>query len=194
VWQRHRTLILVHPAAVAAAVAAGVAIAVTRDDGTSSASATDTPAAWADGVCTALATWRTDLRTAAGEVKADPSKAGLQQGVDDAKKATTTLTDSLRGLGKPQTTAGSTAQATLSNLQTQLQHGVTSIEDAVAGISGASGSMQAISSVTGTLATMRTQVASAADTLRSMQTGELEQAFQSSSTCTQLRSGSGSGA
>ena len=103
---------------------------------TTSASATET---WASGVCTSLTTWQTAIKSAAGSLKSDPTKSGLQTAADDAKSATQTLASDLKGLGKPDTPSGQQAKDSLDQLATSLQQNVATIENAVKGASGISG-------------------------------------------------------
>ena len=93
---------------------------------TTSASATET---WASGVCTSLTTWQDAIKSAAGSLKSDPTKSGLQTAVDDTKSATQTLSSDLKGLGKPDTPAGQQAKDSLDQLSTSLEQNVTTIEN-----------------------------------------------------------------
>ena len=122
---------------------------------TTSASATET---WATGVCTSITTWQAALKSAAGSLKSNPTKNGLQTAGNDAKAATQTLASDLKGLGKPDTQAGQQAKNSLDQLSTSLQQDVATIESAVKGASGLSGALKAVPTVTATLATMETQV------------------------------------
>ena len=155
---------------------------------TTSASATET---WATGVCTSITTWQAALKSAAGSLKSDPSKNGLQTAGDDAKAATETLASDLKGLGKPDTQAGQQAKTSLDQLATSLQQNVATIESAVKGASGLGGALKAVPTVTATLATMETQVKTTVTSLEGLGAkGELKTAFASSSACKSLRSGS----
>ncbi len=92
---------------------------------TTSASATQT---WASGVCTSITSWQAALTSAAGSLKSNPTKSGLQTAADDAKSATQTLASDLKGLGKPDTQAGQQAKDSLDQLSTSLQQDVATIE------------------------------------------------------------------
>ena len=84
---------------------------------TTSASATET---WATGVCTSITTWQAALKSAAGSLKSNPTKNGLQTAGDDAKAATETLASDLKGLGKPDTQAGTTGKDLARSARDQL--------------------------------------------------------------------------
>ena len=152
---------------------------------TTSASATET---WASGVCSSITTWQAAIKSAAGSVKSDPTKNGLQTAADDAKSATQTLASDLKGLGKPDTQAGQQAKDSLDQLSTSLQQDVATIESAVKGVSGLSGALTAVPTVTATLATMRTQVKTTFTNLQGLDAkGELKTAFANSSACNSLK-------
>ncbi len=157
---------------------------------TTGASATET---WASGVCTSLTTWQDAIKSAAGSLKSDPTKSGLQTAADDTKSATQTLASDLKGLGKPDTQAGQQAKDSLDQLSTSLEQNVATIEDAIKGASGISGVIAAVSSATATLATMGTQVKTTFTDLQGLDAkGELKSAFETSSACNTLTSAAGS--
>ena len=156
---------------------------------TTSASATDT---WASGVCSSITTWQAAIESAAGSVKSDPTKNGLQTAAGDAKSATETLASDLKGLGKPDTPSGQQAKDSLDQLSTSLQKGVTTIETTVEGMSGLKGALTAVPTVTATLATMGTEVKTTFTDLQGLDAkGELKSAFDSSSACNSLTSAGG---
>ncbi len=156
---------------------------------TTSASATDT---WASGVCSSITTWQAAIKSAAGSLKSDPTKNGLQTAAGDAKSATETLASDLKGLGKPDTPSGQQAKDSLDQLSTSLQKDVTTIENAVKGVSGVSGVLTAVPTVTATFATMGTEVKTTFTDLQGLDAkGELKSAFASSSACNSLTSAGG---
>ena len=153
---------------------------------TSSTSASDT---WASGVCSSITTWQAAIKSAAGSVKSDPTKNGLQTAAGDAKAATQTLATDLKGQGKPDAPGGQQAKDSLDQLSTTLQQHMTTIENSVQGISGVKGALTAVPAVTGTLATMEAQVKTTFNGLDAK--GELKNAFGSSSACNSLTSKAG---
>ena len=153
---------------------------------TTSASATDT---WASGVCSSITTWQAAIKSAAGSVKSDPTKNGLQTAAGDAKSATQTLASDLQGLGKPDTPSGQQAKDSLDQLSTSLQKDMNTIENAVKGVSGPRGAVSAVPTVTATFATMGTEVKTTLTSLQGLgANGELKSAFASSSACNSLTS------
>lgn len=177
---RHMQLALLIPVVVGMLLAAGCG----GDDGTEASGTTD----WANGVCTAVTTWTESLRSAASSVTADPSRDSLESAVDDVESATETLTEDLRGLGRPDTEAGEEAQQTVEQLSDDLNDDVQEIETAVDDVSGASDIPSAVSTISATLMSMGNQISSAFDELEQVDdTGELRNAFEQADACADLR-------
>ena len=175
---------------VAAAVATAVLLAAGCGGSSDSSSSDTSPTAtWADGLCSALNTWKSSLTETVNTVKdGSLSKDSLTTAVDDAKSATETLTSDLEGLGKPDTEAGQQAKDSIDQLSTDLKADMTKIEDAVNGASGASGILSAVSVVTSTLVAMGTQVTSTITDIQGLDAkGELKSAFDQSASCQELQ-------
>src|SRR5262245_5620223 len=146
---------------------------------------------WADGVCSAVSEWRSSLT----DVQQNLSESGMTRkditnAWDDAKSATQKLADDLQGLGKPDTQAGGQAQAAVNDLQDNLTSNVDTIQTAVDGATTVSGVLSAVSVASGTLVTMGNQVQSTVNELRQIDgaQGELQNAFEQSDSCKELRS------
>jgi hypothetical protein len=165
-----------------AALAAGCG----GDDDETSASVT-----WADGVCSAITTWTDSISEAAESLQADgdgDAEERLEAAVDDAKEATDTLADDLRGLGSPETDAGAEAEAALETLADKVQQGIETIEEALEDPSSASEALTAISTISATLVTMGELVSSTFAELEQLDaSGELEDAFEQADSCAELR-------
>ena len=175
---------------VAAAVATAIVIAAGCGGSSDSSSSDTSPTAtWADGLCSALNTWKSSLPETVNTVKdGSLSKDSLTTAVDDAKSATETLASDLEGLGKPDTEAGQQAKDSIDQLSTDLKADMTKIEDAVNGASGASGILSAVSVVTSTLVAMGTQVTSTITDIQGLDAkGELKSAFDQSASCQELQ-------
>jgi hypothetical protein len=170
-------------ASVAAVVAAAsLAAGCGSDEDTSSATE------WAGDVCTAVSTWADALRQTASSFQAgNISEDSLRSAADEAKSATDTLVDDLKGLGKPDTEAGAQAQDSIEKLGEELEQHADTIESAADDVSGVSGALTAASTVTGALAAMGTQVSSTFDELAQLDgAGELKQAFADAAPCRDL--------
>jgi len=179
--------------AVAAVLVVVIVVGVVRgnddDSSTTSTTAASQADAWAEGTCSALVSWKSDVVAAANSLKAKPTRDNAQQAVDDTKTATLTLTDSLSALDAPSTSASGKAQDTVDALKTQMQTGLSKIQEAAGKLSGVSGSVEAVSTISSTLVTMRDQLAAAGNTLRSLPDGELESAIASAPSCDNLKNG-----
>jgi uncharacterized protein YoxC len=149
-----------------------------------------TPAEWADGVCSAISTWKDSLASAAEPIKSgDISEDSLQTAADDVESATDTLESDLNDLEKPNLEAGQQAQDQIDQLASDLQTDVDTIQSAVNDVSDVSGVAAAATTVTTTLATMQTQASSTVTSLQQVDaTGELKTAFEQADSCQQLTS------
>jgi hypothetical protein len=156
----------------------------------SKSSQPETTAEWADSACTAVTTWKDSIKTAIDPITSgDISKDSLQSAADNVKSSTDTLESDLKDLGKPDTAAGQQAKDLVDQLSSNLSTDVDTIKTAVGDVSGLSSIAGAVTTVTTTLATMQTQVSSAYTSLTQLDPGgELESAFQQSSSCQQLKS------
>ena len=173
--------------AVAALLVALAALAAAGCGGSSSSSATPTDT-WASGVCTAVSTWKTSLTDIASTVKSGGvSQDSLNSAATQAKDATSTLADSLKKLGKPDTQAGQQAKDDVDQLSSELSKNVQTIQDAISNASGAAGLLTAVSTASATLVTMGNEVSTTLTDLQKLDPkGEIQQAFKQSSSCKSL--------
>jgi len=172
------------------AVAAVAVVAVVPGCGGKSSTTTSASAveSWASGVCTAFATWKSAVNGAVSSVRSHPTKDTMQQGLTTAQTATSTLTKTLKDLGMPSTASGQAARSTLNTLEDQLQHGVSQIKDAAAGVKTSGDVISAMATASGTITTMRAQLDAARSTLASLPAGELHDAFATVPACEPFRS------
>jgi hypothetical protein len=144
---------------------------------------------WFDSVCSAVTTWQDSITKAGQSLKDNPSKEGLESAFTDTKDATSNLSDDLKSAGKPDTESGEQAKEALDALGTQLDDGVTQMQDSVDGVSTVNEALTAVSAVSGALATMGTQIQSTVDDLRTLDAqGELQKAFDEADSCAPLKS------
>lgn len=146
---------------------------------------------WADGVCSAVTTWKSSITSSAESLKGgNLSQDSLKSARDDMTSATDTLESDLKDLGKPDTQVGQQAQDSIDQLSSDLKTDTDSIKTAVDGVTDLSGVPAAVTTVSSTLAKMQSQVTSTVNSLKQLDTGELQTAFQQSSACQQLSSSS----
>lgn len=144
---------------------------------------------WADGVCSAMTTWKQAVTDAGTSLTSGLSTSGLQSAAESVETATETLVDDLKGLGRPETEAGEQAEEIVTGLADGLSGEVETIRTTVEGASGVSGTVQAVSSVAGILRTMGTQIGTAVTALSQLDGAqEIEDAFDEADSCQELRS------
>jgi hypothetical protein len=145
---------------------------------------------WADGVCSAIATWKGSIKSSTASLTGgNLSQDSLKTAGGDMRSATETLESDLKDLGKPNTQAGQHAKDSIDQLSSELKAGTDSMKSATADMSDISSVRAAMTTMSGALATMRTQVSSTLTSLKQLDpTGELQTAFQQSSSCQQLSS------
>ena len=173
--------------ALLALVAAGCG----GDDESSSQTAAEE---WASSVCSAVTTWKNDLDQAAQPLTdlSSLSEESIRQAADDAKAATETLADSLKGLGRPETSSGEQVESAVNDLATKLESSAAEFETAVEGVSSLADIASAVGTITTTLSALGTTADSAVQTLEDADvSGELKTAFDQADSCKELTSSSG---
>ena len=152
----------------------------------------ESAADWANGVCSAITTWKSSVTSSADSLKSgNLTQDSLKSAGDDVQSATDTLESDLKDLGKPDTEAGQQAQDSIDQLSSDLTTDTDSIKTAVDGVTDLSGVPAAVTTIGTTLQTMQSQVTSTVDSLKQLDApGELQTAFEQSSACQQLSSSS----
>ena len=147
--------------------------------------------AWADDVCSSVNTWADTVQqskatlTDTGNLTVSSAKGALT----DVEDATKTLADDLRNVGAPETDASTEAQQQITQLSDELDTQARVIQTAV---NTPTDSLPAllgqVSTITTALSAMGTAAQTAYDNLRSLNGGELKDAFESEDSCKQARS------
>jgi hypothetical protein len=149
---------------------------------------------WASSVCSAVTTWKNDLEQAAQPLTdlSSLSEDSIRQAADDAKSATETLADSLKGLGRPGTSSGEQVESAVDDLATKLESSATEIGTAAEGVSSVADIPSAVGTITTTLTALGTTAESTVQTLEAADvSGELKTAFDQADSCEELASSSG---
>jgi hypothetical protein len=146
---------------------------------------------WANGVCSAFVTFGDSVKSTLSDLKgsasvetaADSAKQGVQKATDD-------LQQSLDDLGKPSTPNAAKAQSTLKNLGDELSKDADAVTEALTPRPSSPGeTASAFASIGSTAQQAVNQMKSTATTLQGLKgNDELKKAFQSSSSCKQLKS------
>jgi hypothetical protein len=182
-------------AAVVACVAsfALVAAGCGGDDSTNGTSTEASAEEWASNVCSALTTWKDDLRAATEPLTdlSSLSEESVRQAADDAKTATSTLADSLRGLGRPDISSGEQVESSVDDLVTEIENGANEVEAAVEGVSSVVDIPSAVGTITTTVADMGTEVDNVVQALEDADaSGDLKTAFDDADSCDELTNSS----
>jgi hypothetical protein len=144
-------------------------------------------ATWANSVCSAFVTWRTQVVSAGKSVAANPTTAQVNEALANARSATTTLKTTLKGLETPSTKAADEARTELQQLQGELQNDAAVIKRTITTASSSTMSAsQTASTVKTGLLTMQSQLTATGKALRSLPSGEAAQAFTDAPACKTL--------
>jgi ribonuclease D len=153
------------------------------------ASSAASHAAYADGVCGALATWKSALSSVGAKFQ-NPSaltKANLQAAAKTVTDATTTLQSDVQALGPPPKDAGPKAKAAVQNLKTELKSSANEIQTATENLSSAAGVLQAVNAASAALLKMSADISATITTLESLKASQSwRKAFANSPTCQSL--------
>lgn len=154
--------------------------------GSDTTTTTSAGATWADGVCSAVETFRAKVVAAKDSVKdKGPTEENIKAAATSVRDATDHLVADLEDLGPPKTTGGDEIQQTLDTLGSQLEADAKAVSDAT---SGSNSTLEAISAVSATLLKAQGEIATAADKLRAADVqGELKDAFDNAPACVALK-------
>ena len=195
--QRSLRLLLLGAGAVAVVCLAAACGSSSKSTTTTTSATTTTAgssaetATWANSACSAFVIWRSAIVAAGKSVTANPTKAGVNQALANAKAATVTLQSTLKALHIPTTDTTSQARQELQQLKGQLQNDVAVIKRTIASVSvGSGGASQAASTVKTGMLTMRQQIQATAKELRALPSGDVAQAFKAAPACKTLASSS----
>ena len=149
--------------------------------GGSKSSASDASVQWANGVCGAVTTWKTQVTKLAGSITVSGlSEESLKTTASSIQAATQTMADTLKGLGAPQTSSGEEAKQSVDALAKQVSKSAATIGDALD-----SGTIaQAATTISTTFASLKTTAQQTVTTLQSLDAkGELSDAFKQADNC-----------
>jgi len=173
---------------VAAIVIAAIAMRLTGD---ASPDAKPSATEWASSVCTDLATWKSSVSSLADVQTLNA--ATLNQKIDDAQTATSTLVDQLEALGPPDLESGDQLKQDLTTSLDQLQSTFDSMkETAQQATQGGSLSIAALAPLAPEFQQLLQEASTIVKTLQSANVvanakSELQSAFDDAASCQQLR-------
>jgi uncharacterized protein YoxC len=142
---------------------------------------------WANGLCTATNTYINSLTSLGKTLQGgNLTRDSLNSALDDAKSATQTFGDDVKGLGSPPVADSKTKNA-LEDLQSELTKDADTIKNALSDVSGVSEALSAVSTITGTLATVGTTISSTYNEIKQADpNGTVQSAFQNAPACSSL--------
>ena len=177
-----------------AAIVIAVVASKLKDNGSDTMSTAD----WASAVCTDVGEWKSSITSLADVSSGSLTKDSLQQKLDDAKSATDTLVSQLKDLGKPDLAASDELQQQLDSSADQLQASYQSLQsqaqDALSADNPAA-FLQGLAKLAPQFGQLLNEIKTTIENLRSSDAAgsaktELQQAFDDSASCQNLRAGS----
>jgi len=182
-----RTYILTFLVLALAAVAAGCG----GSDDETTTTETSASAEWADGLCSAISTWKSELSSIASQFTdlSSLTEDGLQSAADDAKEATDTFRDDLQGLGTPDTESGEEIRSSVDELSSTVETEVDSLETTVGDVSSLADVPTAVTAATASIEKMSTALSSTITTIKAADAqGEIKDAIDNSPDCASVTS------
>ena len=142
---------------------------------------------WAQSFCSALGQWKSSVTTAAQTLTdtGNLTQTKARDAVNSISSANNALVDDLKGLGKPQGSGGSQAQADVQQLSDQLKSDADKLESTMKGVTSAQELLGAVTSMAGVASSAANAVSSTITQLKSLGK-EWQQAFQNSDACKSL--------
>jgi len=146
-------------------------------------------AAWANGFCSSLATWKTSVQSAASSVKDvdQLSKAKLQTAAANVADANAQLVSDVKALGSPPKTAGDEAKDEIDSLTGKLRVSADKVKDATGDIGTVQEALTAANVASAALLEMSADISATLSTLESLDaTDAWKSAFSDSKACQSL--------
>jgi methyl-accepting chemotaxis protein len=148
-------------------------------------------AAWVNGLCGALTTWKGSIQSVGSSLKDvnQLSKATIEQAASDVSAANDKLSGDLQALGAPPKTGGDEAKAAIDDLSNELKASADDVKSATKDISSATDAVAAVNVASGALLAMSNDISSTLSTLESLDAAdEWKSAFTDSEACKSLKS------
>ena len=144
--------------------------------------------AYANSVCSAVATWEQQVKTIATTFSGPISKASLDAKIAQVKTETQKLVTQIKAVPPPNTSDGKAAKQQLDQLSTDVNTTITKAQSAVSQIPANASAVEVASALIPLAPQVQSLAASAQTTVKSLQTakGSLASAFKSTSSCKNL--------
>jgi hypothetical protein len=143
---------------------------------------------YASGVCTAIGSWATEVKSLATVPSGGINKASIDAKLSQFETATKTLISQIKAVPAPNTSEGQTAKKEISKLAAQVQATSTAVKSAASKLPANPTLAQIVSSLSKLVPEFQTLKSSAQSTVKSIESagGSLSSAFKSEKACRQL--------
>ncbi len=151
---------------------------------------TGAEATWADGLCSAFATWKSSIQGVGASLKDvdQLSQAKIEDASKQVSAANDKLVDDVQALGEPPTSGGEEAKSAINNLSQELQASADKVKDATDDVATLTDAVQAVNVASAALLSMSSEIGTTLTTLESLDVAdEWKQAFADSESCRSLR-------
>jgi hypothetical protein len=176
----------VRPAlAVAVLLSALAFVAVSCGGGNSDKKANE---AYANGVCTAIGTWTTEVKSLTTVPAGGVTKSSLDAKLSQFETATKTLISQIKAVPPPNTSEGQTAKKQINQLASQIQTTSAAVKSAASKLPANATVTQMVSALATLVPQFQTLQSTAQSTVTAVQSasGSLASAFKSERACKQL--------
>ncbi len=150
--------------------------------------------AWADEVCTSIASWKTEVQSIAGNAadaitKPGTTRADVEAAVDSGLDATKTLGDELRAAVPPDTPEGQQAKAAVDAFLANVQQSDDKVRAAIAGLPENAGVAEIVAALSGLATNIQQTIDSGQTLVTNIQqlSSALKDGFENADSCQQLR-------
>jgi hypothetical protein len=143
--------------------------------------------AYANGVCTALGSWATEVKSLATVPGGGITKASIDGKLSQFEAATKTLISQVKAVAPPNTSEGQAAKEQIDQLASQLQSTSAAVKSAASKLPANPTVAQIVSALSKLVPQFQTLQSSAQSTVKSIQSagGSLASAFKSEKACKQ---------
>ena len=144
--------------------------------------------AYANGVCTAIGTWATEVKSLATVPTGGITKASLDAKLSQFETATKKLISQIKAVPPPNTSGGQTAKKQIYQLSSQVQTTSTPVKSAASKLPANATVPEMVSALSTLLPQFQTLKSTAQSTVKAIQSagGSLASAFKSERACKQL--------
>jgi hypothetical protein len=144
--------------------------------------------AYANGVCTAIGTWATEVKSLATVPTGGITKASLDAKLSQFESATKKLTSQIKAVPPPNTSEGQTAKKQIDQLASQVQTTSAAVKSATSKLPANATVAQMVSALSTLVPQFQTLQSTAQSTVKAIQSagGSLASAFKSERACKQL--------